>query len=49
MRWAGARSTYDGEEKCIRGFGGEGDRLEDRGIDGNIILGGSTGSGMGRH
>ena len=29
---------HRGEDKCIQGFGGERDRLEDQSIDGNIIL-----------
>jgi len=37
-----ARSTYGGEEKCMRGFGGgnlrKRDHLDDPGIDGRIIL-----------
>jgi hypothetical protein len=34
--------TYGGEERCIQGFSGgnlkEGDRLEDPGVDGRIML-----------
>jgi hypothetical protein len=33
-----ACSTYGGEERFIRDFGGERNHLEDRGPDGNIIL-----------
>jgi hypothetical protein len=33
-----ACSTYGGEERCIQSFCGEGDHLEDPGIDGRIIL-----------
>jgi hypothetical protein len=32
---------YEGEQRCVHGFGGnlrEGDNLEDRGVDGRIIL-----------
>ena len=38
----GAYSTYEGEERCIQGFGGEicgeRDHLGDPGVDGRIIL-----------
>jgi hypothetical protein len=27
-----------GEDRCIQGFSGEGDHLEDPGVDGRIIL-----------
>jgi len=38
---SGACSTYEGESRCIQGFGGEmrgRDHLEDPGVDGRIIL-----------
>ena len=46
----GACTTYGGEERCIQGLG-EGepedrDHLDDPGVDGRIILRGSSGSGM---
>ena len=38
----GACSTYGGEERCVQGFGGgnlgEGNHLQDPGVDGMIIL-----------
>jgi len=34
----GTRSTYWGEETCVRGFGGERDHLDDPGVDGMILL-----------
>ena len=30
--------TNEGEERCIQGFGGEGDHLEDPDLDKRIIL-----------
>ena len=46
-----ARSTYGAEERCKQSFGGgslrEEDHLEDSGLDGRIILNGSSGSGLG--
>jgi hypothetical protein len=39
----GTFSTYEGEERCVQGFGGgnlrERGRWEDTGLDGRIILG----------
>ena len=38
----GPCSTYGGDESCVQGFGGEtwgeGDHLEDPGVDGRIIF-----------
>ena len=34
----GSCSTYVGGERCVQGFGGEGDHLEDIGVNGRIIL-----------
>jgi len=34
----GACSTFGGLKKCIQGFGGETDHLEDPGVIGRIIL-----------
>jgi hypothetical protein len=34
----GVCSTYAEEKRCIQGSGGEGDSLEDPGVDGRIIL-----------
>jgi hypothetical protein len=31
-------SAYEGDERCIQGFGEEGDHLEDPVVDGRIIL-----------
>jgi hypothetical protein len=33
-----ACSTYGDEERCIQGFGGEENHLEDPGVDGRIII-----------
>jgi hypothetical protein len=41
MRMGWACGTYGKQERCIKGFGGrpeEADHLEDRGVDGRIIL-----------
>jgi len=35
---SGAHSTSGLQERCIQGFGGEDDHLEDLGIGGRIIL-----------
>jgi len=46
----GAYSVYGGEGRRIQGFGGgnlrERDYLVDPGVDGRIILNGSSGSGI---
>jgi hypothetical protein len=34
----GTFNAYGGEEKCIQGFGGERDHLEETGVNGKIIL-----------
>ena len=34
----GSCSTYVEGERCVQGFGGEGDHLEDIGVNGRIIL-----------